>query len=55
MYFYLNENIINYIGNGKYYDPWTGKTGDISNLTLSYKWKSTDTIKSPHRYLDYQN
>ena len=29
------DHFVNDIGNGKYYDPWTGKTGDVSELTLA--------------------
>ena len=29
------NHFVNDIGNGKYFDPWTGKTGDVSELTLA--------------------
>lgn len=29
------DHFVNDIGNGKYYDPWTGKTGNVSELTLA--------------------
>jgi len=25
---------VNDIGNGQYYDPWTGQTGNVSDLNL---------------------
>lgn len=50
-----HDHFVNDIGNGKHYDPWTGKTGNVSSLTLTSVWDPSDTIKSPYRYLDYQN
>lgn len=41
------KHFVNDIGNGKYYDPWTNKTGNISDLTFA-----TDG-KGGYRMLSY--
>jgi hypothetical protein len=50
-----HDHFVNDIGNGKYYDPWTGGTGNVSDLHLTSKWTSDDKIKSSYRYLDYSD
>ena len=31
------DHFVNDIGGGKYYDPWTGETGNVSDLNLATK------------------
>ena len=31
------SHFVNDIGNGQYYDPWTGQIGNVSELTLATK------------------
>ena len=48
-----HDHFVNDIGNGQYYDPYTNKVGNISELRLTSEWKDNQGIKSAYRYLTY--
>lgn len=48
-----HDHFVNDIGNGKYYDPYTNKIGNISDLHLTSVWDADDGIKSAYRYIQY--
>lgn len=48
-----HDHFVNDIGNGQYYDPYTNKIGNISDLRLTSEWKDNQSIKSAYRYLTY--
>ena len=48
-----HDHFVNDIGNGQYYDPYTNKIGNISDLHLTNKWDAADGIKSAYRYIQY--
>ena len=48
-----HDHFVNDIGNGQYYDPYTNKIGNISDLHLTSKWNADDGIKSAYRYIQY--
>ncbi len=47
------DHFVNDIGGGKYFDPYSGTTGDIKDLHIAYDF-SDSKIKSAYRYFDYQ-
>ncbi len=49
-----HNHFVNYIGEGKYYDPWTNKIGNVSALTKTSKWADGAGVKSAYRYLNYE-
>lgn len=44
-----HDHFVSDIGGGRYYDPWTKQTGNISELKLTSVWDSDAAIKSPYR------
>lgn len=49
-----HDHFVNDIGGGKYYDPWTNKIGNISDLHLTTAWPEDSFIKSAYRLVQYE-